>query len=269
MPTVTVAGSTINYVDANSGADAEGPAVILLHAFPLHSGMWQPQLDALSSRHRVIAPDLKGFGASDAPEDVSSYSMANYADEVASLLSALELDRAVVVGLSMGGYVAFSLLDRHRELVAGLVLADTRAGRDSEQVLERRIEQQRKVREEGTVAVIDTLLDALLSEHTREHRPQVVVEARRLMDNPTAGFVGALEAMKTRPDATSRLGNIDVPTLVLVGDHDQLSTPEEARAMHEQIPGSRFTVLPNAGHLTNLEVPDAFNHALGDFLDEL
>jgi len=267
MPTVTVEGTTVSYVDVHAGAD--GPPVLLLHAFPLHSGMWQPQLDAVSGRHRVIAPDLKGFGSSDAPEDESAYSMASYADEVAALLGTLEIDQVVVVGLSMGGYVAFSLLDRHPALVAALVLADTRAERDSEQVLERRTQQQQQVREEGTVAVIDTLLDTLLSEHTRELRPQVVVEARRLMDNPPAGFVGALEAMKSRPDATGRLGAIDVPTLVLVGDHDKPSPPEVARALHEQIPGSRFAVLANAGHLTNLEVPDAFNQALSDFLGDL
>jgi len=117
--------------------------------------------------------------------------------------------------------------------------------------------------------VIDALLDTLLSEHTQEHRPQVVVEARRLMDNPPAGFVGALEAMKSRPDFTDRLGTIDVATLVLVGDRDRPSPPEVAQAMHERIPGSRFKVLPNAGHLTNLEVPDAFNQALDDFFEEL
>ena len=267
MPKVTVEGTTINYVDVHHGAD--GLPLILLHAFPLHSGMWQPQIDALASRHRVIAPDLKGFGASDAPTDASAYSMAGYADEVAGLLAVLGLDRVVVVGLSMGGYVAFSLLDRHRPLVAALVLADTRAGQDSDQVLARRSEQQRQIREQGTMPVIDALLDTLLAEPTREHRPGVVVEARRLMDNPPAGFVGALEAMKSRPDATSGLGSIDVPTLVLVGDHDQPSPPEEARAMHEQIPGSRFAVLPDAGHLSNLEAPDAFNHALVRFLDEL
>jgi len=133
----------------------------------------------------------------------------------------------------------------------------------------KRTEQQQQVREQGTMAVIDTLLDTLLSEHTQELRPEVVVEARRLMDNPAAGFVGALEAMKSRPDATPWLGTIDVPTLVLVGDHDKPSPPEVARAMHEQIPGSGFTLLPNAGHLTNLEVPDVFNQALGDFLEGL
>ncbi|MDQ3575577.1 MAG: alpha/beta hydrolase [Actinomycetota bacterium] len=267
MPTVTVEGTTMNYVDVHAGTD--GPPVVLLHAFPLHSGMWQAQLDSLAGRRRAIAPDLKGFGSSDAPDDESAYSMASYADEVAALLGTLDVDDVVVVGLSMGGYVAFSLLERHPALVRALVLADTRAGRDSEEVLQRRSEQQQQVREQGTVAVIDTLLDTLLSGHTQELRPEVVVEARRLMDNPSAGFVGALEAMKSRPDATGRLGTIEVPTLVLVGDHDQPSPPEVARAMHEQIPGSRFTVLPNSGHLTNLEVPDAFNQALGDFLSEL
>ncbi|MDQ3575179.1 MAG: alpha/beta hydrolase [Actinomycetota bacterium] len=267
MPTVNVDGTTMHYVD--TGAAAGGLSVVLLHAFPLHSGMWWPQIDALTPSFRVIAPDFMGFGSSDAPDEPSSYSMAGWADDVAGLLAALDLDRVVVVGLSMGGYVAFALLERHRPLVSALVLADTRADDDPEQVLERRTDQQRRVRQEGTVAVIDTLLETLLCEHSREHRPEVVVEARRLMDNPPAGFVGALEAMKSRPDSTAQLDAIDVPTLVLVGAHDQPSPPEVAQAMHERIPGSRLAVLPNAGHLSNLEVPDAFNKALLEFLDEM
>ena len=266
MPTVNVDGTTMHYVD--TGAVVDAPTVVLLHAFPLHSGMWSPQVDALAPRFRVIAPELKGFGSSDAPEEPSSYSVAGWADDVAAMLAALGLGSVVVVGLSMGGYVAFSLLERHRGLVSALVLADTRAEPDSEQVLQRRTDQQRRVREEGTMAVIDALLETLLSEHSREHRPEVVVEARRLMDNPPAGFSGALEAMKSRPDSTARLDAIDVPTLVMVGAHDQPSPPEVAQAMHERIPGSRLAVLPNAGHLSNLEVPDAFNQALVGFLEE-
>ncbi|MDQ3570372.1 MAG: alpha/beta hydrolase [Actinomycetota bacterium] len=267
MPTVNVEGTTMHYVD--TGAAVDGPAVVFLHAFPLHSGMWRPQIDALTPRFRVIAPDLKGFGSSDAPEEPSSYSVAGWADDVAGMLAALGLGRVVVVGLSMGGYVAFSLLKRHRRLVSALVLADTRADADSEQVLQRRTDQQQRVRREGTVGVIDTLLETLLSEHSREHRPEVVVEARRLMDNPPAGFLGALEAMKSRPDSTAQLEAIDVPTLVLVGAHDQTSPPEVAQAVHERISSSRLEVLPNAGHLSNLEVPDAFNQALVGFLDEM
>jgi 3-oxoadipate enol-lactonase len=264
LPSVNVDGTRINYADEGSGSP-----VLFLHAFPLHSGMWQPQIDAFSDRYRLVAPDLMGFGASDAPDDVSAYSMARYADQVAGLLDALELDRVVVVGLSLGGYVAFALLDRHRSRLGALVLADTRPGSDSDEVLERRNNQQATVREKGTAPVIDAQVDTLLSDHTKEHRPEVVVEARRLMDNPPAGFIGALEAMKNRPDSTALLGTIDVPTLVLVGDRDKPSPPDVVRSMHEQIRGSRFAVLPNAGHLTNLEVPDAFNDSLGSFLDEL
>ena len=265
MPEVTVDGTTLHYVDVGSG----GPPVLLLHAFPFHAAMWEPQLEVLADRCRTIAPDLKGFGGSDAPDDVSAYSMASYADEVAGLLSVLELDRVVVVGLSMGGYVAFSLLGRHRPLVAALALADTRADADSDQVLERRTNQQRQVREEGTAPVIDALLETLLAEDTRRSRPEVVDLARRLMDNPPSGFVGALEAMKNRPDASPGLESLDMPTLVLVGDQDKPSPPDVARSMHERIPGSRLAVLEGAGHLTNLEVPDAFNQALLGFLEDL
>lgn len=265
MPSATVAGTTLHYVDVGAG----GPPVLLLHAFPFHSGMWEAQVEALADRYRVVVPDLKGFGASDAPDDVSAYSMASYADEVAGLLATLELEQVAVVGLSMGGYVAFSLLSRHRPLVSALVLADTRADPDSDQVLERRTNQQRTVRDEGTAPVIDALLTTLLAEHTHEHRPEVVDRARLLMDNPPAGFVGALEAMKSRPDASPQLDSIDVPTLVVVGEEDKPSPPEVAESMHERIRGSRLAVLPDAGHLTNLEVPGPFNQALRGFLDEL
>ena len=265
MPSATVAGTTLHYVDVGAG----GPPVLLLHAFPFHSGMWEAQVEALADRYRVVVPDLKGFGASDAPDDVSAYSMASYADEVAGLLATLELEQVAVVGLSMGGYVAFSLLSRHRPLVSALVLADTRADPDSDQVLERRTNQQRTVRDEGTAPVIDALLTTLLAEHTHGHRPEVVDRARLLMDNPPAGFVGALEAMKSRPDASPQLDSIDVPTLVVVGEEDKPSPPEVAESMHERIRGSRLAVLPDAGHLTNLEVPGPFNQALRGFLAEL
>ena len=265
MPTVTIGETTLHYLDTGSG----DRAVLLLHAFPFHSGMWEPQVGALAGRARVIAPDLKGFGASDAPDDVGVYSMGRYADEVAALARSLELDQVVVAGLSMGGYVAFSLLRQHRPLVGALVLADTRADSDSDEVLERRTKQQRQVREEGTKPVVDALLQTLLAERTHENRPDVVEHARTLMDNPPSGFVGALEAMKQRPDVTPELESIDVPTLVLVGEEDKPSPPEVAESMSERIRGSRLVVLPGAGHLSSLEVPDAFNEALLSFLDEL
>lgn len=266
MPTITLEeGTRLHYVDAGSG----GPPVVLLHAFPLHSAMWEPQVAALSDRFRVVAPDLPGFGASDGPGDPAAYSMERYAGAVAALLDRLEIGRAIVGGLSMGGYVALSFLRRHRSRLAGLVLADTRADVDTAEIRERRTRQQRLVAEEGTAALVDTMLEALLSEDTRKERPEVVETARRLMDNPPDGVIGALDAMKRRSDASAHLAGIDVPTLVVVGEHDGPSPPSVAEEVHAQIPRSRLVVIPGAGHLSNLEAPEAFNRALLGFLDDL
>jgi 3-oxoadipate enol-lactonase len=262
VPFADVGGNRLHYLDVGAG----DVPVVLLHAFPLQAEMWRPQLACLSARTRVIAPDLKGFGRSDAPDDRSAYTMERYGDEVAGLLEHLGVGRMVLGGLSMGGYIAFAFLRRYGDMVAGLVLADTRAAADTPEVLERRTSQQELVSRQGAGAVVDTLLAGLLSDHTRSHRPELVDRVRGLMDNPGAGYIGALEAMKGRPDATAELTAIDVPTLVLVGEHDAASPPDVVRAWQERIPGSRLVVLPGAAHLSNLEVADEFNAAVDEFV---
>jgi 3-oxoadipate enol-lactonase len=268
VPTVTLDGTSLHYLDEGSGQ----PAVVLLHAFPLCAGMWRPQIDALAPRVRVVAPDLRGFGRSDAPGDPAAYSVDGWADDVARLLDHLGLDRVVVGGQSMGAYVAFAFLRRHRSRLAGLVLADTRPTADSPEVHDRRVSQQEQITaggEAGKADVVEGMLQTLLSPATREHRPDVVDTARRLMDNPPAGFVGALEAMKRRPDSVADLATVDVPTLVLVGDQDVPSPPEVAEAMQQGIPGAELVVVPGAGHLSGLEAPEAFNAALWAFVSGL
>jgi len=262
---VEVEGVRLHYSEAGSGE----PAVVLLHAFPLHAGMWAPQLEHLSSDRRVVAPDLLGFGRSDAPESMYRYTMLGYADLVAGLLDRLGLDQVVLGGLSMGGYVAFAFLRQYAERVSALILADTRAEADTTAVYERRTDQQDQVARVGTTALIETLLAGLLSDHTKDSRPDLVEQVRRLMANPPMGFIGALEAMKHRPDSTEELATISVPTLVIVGEDDTLSPPDVAREMHERIKGSKLAVLPRAGHLSNLEAADEFNAAVARFLAEL
>lgn len=262
MPFVTVDGIRIHYVEAGS----REPALLFLHAFPLDDRMWEPQLVHFGTSRRVVAPDLMGFGRSDAPDHPDAYRMEVHADQVAELIEALGLAPVVLVGLSMGGYVAFSLLRRHRELLAGLVLADTRAATDSPEVLERRTKQQGQIAESGKADVIDALIKGLLSESTLADRPDVVDTVRRLMDQPPAGFVGGLEAMKRRPDAVEELAGIDLPTLVLVGEHDVPSPPDVAASMAERLPNARLEVLPGAGHLSNIEASENFNRALDSFL---
>jgi 3-oxoadipate enol-lactonase len=263
MPTAEVSGLTLNYQD--TGGD--GTPVLVLHAFPLDSQMWDPQVDSLGERYRMIAPDLKGFGGSDAPDDPSAYSMDSYADEVRGLLDSLGLSKIVLTGVSMGGYVSLAIWRRHPEVVGALVLADTRADADPPEGVERRTAQQEQVRKEGIPALVEALPQGLLGRTTWEKKPDVVARVRSLMErNPPSGWIGALEAMKTRPDSTSALTSISVPTLVIVGEEDGITPPESSRKMHEHIGGSRLVVIPEAGHLSNLEAPDAFTGALAEFL---
>ncbi len=262
VPSVEVDGVRLQYADAGTGE----PALVLIHAFPLHSGMWAPQIAELATQRRIIAPDLPGFGGSEAPDSMYRYTMAGFADLLAGLLKGLRLGPAALCGLSMGGYVAFAFLREHAERVAALVLADTRAGADATMVFERRTDQQDQVARIGTAALIEDLLVGLLSDGARADRLDLVEQVRGLMANPAAGYIGALEAMKHRPDATTELAGIAVPTLVIVGDSDSLSPPDVARDMHKRIPGSELAILPGAGHLANLEAPEAFNAAVAGFL---
>ena len=269
MPSAEVDGVRVHYLDAGQGDGGGGLPLVLLHAFPLHARMWAPQISALSPGRRVLAPDLLGFGRTDAPGTMFRYTMAGYADLVAGLLDRLGLDRVVLGGLSMGGYVSFAFLRQHGDRVAGLILADTRPGADTPEVYERRTDQQDQVARIGTTALIETLLEGLLCEHTRASRPDLVEQVRQLMANPPAGYIGALEAMKHRPDSTPELAGITVPTLVVVGEDDAPAPPDVARDMQERIPGAELVVLLRAGHLSNLEAADEFNGAVSRFLARL
>lgn len=265
MPQVDANGVRLNYTD--SGGD--GTPVLLVHAFPLNSGQWESQVESLSDRFRFIAPDLKGFGASDAPDDASAYTMDSYADELKGLVDDLGLKSFVLAGLSMGGYISFAYMRKYADTVSALVLADTKAEADPPEGLEKRTNQQNQVRQEGTAGLIEGLSGALLAEPTREKKPDVVEKTKGLMANPPQGFIGALEAMKGRPDSTGDLASISVPTLVIVGENDGVTPVEASRKLNENISGSRLVVIPEAGHLSNLEAPEAFNGALAEFLTSL
>ena len=266
MPTIDGPSGRLHYLDEGRG----DPPVVLLHAFPLTAQMWEPQLEALAPSHRVIAPDLLGFGGSAVPPDRSTYSVDAWAEDVVALLSALGVERAVMVGLSMGGYVAFALLRRRPDALAGLLLADTRASADTDEIRARRNEQQDLLAGASQpVDLADRLLEPLVGP-TSSRREEVLATARDLLSvNRTEGVIGGLEALKNRPDSTGDLPRIAVPTTVVVGDQDQLSPPEVAEAMAAGIADARLVVVPDAGHLTNLENPAVFNQALEELLSRV
>jgi pimeloyl-ACP methyl ester carboxylesterase len=266
MPTLDLDGRRLHYLDEGAGE----PVVLFVHAFPLSARMWEPQIAALSGDRRVVALDLSGFGDAEVPAERSAYSIDAYADEVAGLVRALGVDRVVLAGLSLGGYVALAVVRRHPEILAGLVLADTRAEADSSEAKSRRSDQQVFLgARKDVVPLVDGLLESLLSKRAPAAE-EATERAGALMRSTDAdGWIGALEAMKQRPDATPVLAGIAVPTLVMVGEDDELTPPSVAEAMAGAIPGARLVVVPAAGHLANLDNPEAFNRALGDFLSAL
>lgn len=245
--------------------------VLFLHAFPLDARMWEDQKvfvrESLKTPpDRILAPHHPGFGG----VPTVAGGLDAFAAGAVNALDRAGVDRAVVVGLSMGGYVAFRLYACWPQRVAALVLADTRAGRDDEAARARRTEQAARVRREGVGWLGEVLLPSLLGETTRRERPEVVEGVRRMVlgANPE-GVAAALEAMRDRPDSTPLLPSISVPVLAVAGEEDTLTPPEEARKIAGRVPRGRFLVLPGAGHLSNLERPDAFNAALAEFLSSL
>jgi pimeloyl-ACP methyl ester carboxylesterase len=244
-----------------------GIPLVFLHGFPHNRTLWSAQVNALVDRARCIAPDLRGFGETTV---APPYTMDQYADDLAALLDAERIERAVVCGLSMGGYIAFAIWRRHRSRIRALVLADTRAGADSEEGREKRRAMISMVRERGGGVVADAMINDMVGRSTREKNPEIVdVVYRMLSLAPADGVIGALEAMMTRPDSEPMLPTIDVPTLIVVGEEDALTPVREARVMHAAIPNSRLEILAGAGHVSNVERPAAFNHVLSEFLSSL
>lgn len=253
----------IRYLESGSGWP-----VVLLHAFPLSADMWRPQLERPPDGWRLIAPDLRGFGpAADGPSPGGPVTMDDMAADVEELLDTLEIERAAIGGLSMGGYVTFALFRRAPERFQRMVLADTRAPADTSEGRAARQRMLELLRRGGAAAVAGEMLPKLLGETTRRERPELEAVVRGMIEaNSTAGIAGGIEAMMTRPDSTPLLAGIALPALIMVGAEDTLTPPTDAEAMQQQLTRSHLVSLPGAGHLSNLEAPDTFSVALANFL---
>jgi pimeloyl-ACP methyl ester carboxylesterase len=239
--------------------------VVLLHAFPLSRRMWDPQLDALQRDHRVLAPDLRGFG--DSPDDGFPRTLERYVDDLLAMLDALERRPVVLVGLSMGGYVALRTMEREPDRVRALVLADTRSEPDDDAARLRRARSVEELRGRDGRAWAREVAAALVGPSTVGDHPERLAAVEAMIGaNDPRGMAAALVAMAARTATTAALASVRVPTLVLVGAEDTLTPPDAAVALVRAVSGARLTVLPGAGHLSNLEAPEAFNRALLDFL---
>jgi pimeloyl-ACP methyl ester carboxylesterase len=261
---VRVDGRATRYLEAGSGRP-----LVLIHAFPFSADMWRTQLEHVPEGWQMIAPDLQGFGGT-ARRSGDGPTMGDFARDIEGLLDALGIDRAVIGGLSMGGYITFALFRRAPERFTGMVLADTRAPADTPEGRQGRLALATLVREKGATAAADQLLPKLLGETTRRERPAVAARVRALIEACTPdGIVDAIQALLGRPDSTPDLRRVAFPTLIIVGDEDVVTPPKDSESMHHAIAGSQLVVLPGTGHLSNLETPEAFSKALNGFLGRL
>ncbi len=253
----------VHYLEERRSPDVRPRgAVVFLHAFPLHAQMWDAQLVACAARGwHAIAPDMSGV-------DSALPSMDDYAAGVIDLLDSLHIPDAVIVGLSMGGYVALAMMRLAPRYVGALVLADTRADADTPEGRANRDRLAQLARDRGVAAVVDELLPKLLGQTTRRENPEIEQAVRGLgVSNTVPVVVGALHALKTRQDSTPILDSIHVPTLILVGEEDAITPPAVAEGMHKAIAGSMLSIVRGAGHLSSLERADTFNATLTEFLE--
>lgn len=246
-----------------------GPAVILIHGFPLCREMWRPQIGALTKAgYRVVLPDLRGFGESDAPE--GPYSMPLFADDIVALMDHLEIEKAVIGGMSMGGYVVFNLVERYPERLAGACFLTTRAEADSEEAKARRLYLARELKQRGPQVIADAFETMLFAPSSLTERPKLLAEAFRWMTTTDSrGLAGGLLAMRERKDYSSVMREFRIPALAIGALEDRAAPPDHARAIAAAIPGCSLCLIPEAGHLVNLEYPGPFNDCLLEFFSSL
>lgn len=261
MQTLNINGADLKVLDRG-----QGPVVMLVHGFPLTHAMWQPQIEALASDYRIIAPDLRGFGESSVTP--GTVTMRQFADDLAGVLDALGITEPVTYcGLSMGGYIGWQFVQNFPERLKSLICCDTKATADSEEAIQKRHKLAASVLKHGVGVLAQAMPEKLFAKATLDQQGPVVEQCKRMMLSAhPEGAAAALRGMAERPDCSSLLSTIQVPTLIIVGEDDQITTVEEMREMASVIPQSQFLEVANAGHMAPLEQPGPVNEALKAFL---
>jgi pimeloyl-ACP methyl ester carboxylesterase len=255
-------GSTLAYSDRGKGLP-----LVLIHGFPLCRKMWRPQTEALSKAGcRVITPDLRGFGESNLDPSVT-VSMDIYADDTVALMDHLGIDKAVVGGMSMGGYVLLNLVERYPDRIAAPIFIATKAGGDDDAGKARRSALAEACIAQGISPVADAFRNILFAPATPAENPELIDEVLDWMNatSPQSAAAGLI-AMRERKDYLPLLGGISQPSLVIGGDQDQAIPVENSRVLAEGLQDAKLSILPGGGHMVNLEQPAGFNEAIRGFL---
>ena len=249
-------------------ASGDKPVLVLIHAFPQDHTMWEAQAANLRTDHRVFAPDVFGFGGTPLPDE--DWTIDSYADNLAAAMEELGIDTPFVLGgLSMGGYIALAFARKFPERLRGLILADTRADADTEEAKANREKTIAAMATQTPADLIEQMLPKLLCESTRASKPEIVERVRTTASRQSReGVIAALKALRDRSDSTASLKNMPFPTLVIVGAEDAITPPALAEAMVKELPNATLEVIANAGHLSNLEQPEAFATAIRNWMQK-
>jgi 3-oxoadipate enol-lactonase len=255
------------HVSYSETGNSQGIPIVFIHAFPLNKKMWDGQAAFLKNDARVITFDIRGLGDS---ELTSPYTLEFVVDDLISLLDQLKIKKAVVCGLSMGGFVALRAVERNPERFMGLILADTKSEPDSDTSKLGRYQALKTIQEKGQATFVDTFLKSALAPTTLKNQPAILKQSKDLAEmNNASGISAAVLALTSRTDTTPELGKIHVPTMILQGEFDTVIPLASAQSLHDKIPKSTFFIIPSAGHLSNLENPDQFNSHLSQFIHDL
>lgn len=259
---ITINGLLVSYNDVGP---SDAPVVMLIHGFPLNKSMWDAQLEALQDEFRVIAYDIRGHGNSQS--GTQDFSIELFVNDLLCLVETLGLQKVILCGFSMGGYIALNAVEYYPERFEALILSDTQCNADTKEVREKRIKSMDRILENGVEAYADEMLPKLFAPASFvRHRPEVAAVREMIVNTSSESLCNTLFAMASRKESRSKLMEIGIPTLILVGKEDQLTPPAASELMHGRIRSSKMAIIAQAGHLSNMENPEVFNNHFQAFV---
>lgn len=262
--TVDIEGTTISFDDFGKG---EMP-IIFIHGFPFDKSSWQPQMTFLKKTHRVIAYDIRGFGASITNDEQESIDL--FSNDLVKFMDALSIKKAIVCGLSMGGYILLNAVHRFSDRFEAIILSDTQCIADSEAAKEKRAKSIKQIEAEGLKDFADGFIKNVFCQNSLDNKKELVETIKNvILKTSQRTVVGTLRALAQRSEMCASLNQISVPTLIICGKEDGVTPPIQAEFMYGKILNSRLQIIENAGHLSNLEQPDEFNKILIDFISSI
>lgn len=255
---------TVTY---NDEGPTEAPVIIFIHGFPFNKSMWDIQMEALKTSHRVISYDVRGHG--NTKSEKTDFSIDLFVEDLINLMDNLKFDKVILCGLSMGGYIALSAIKKYPQRFDGLVLCDTQCIADTPEAKEKRMKTIENIKNKGIENYADESIKNFFASESYKTKQKEIASIKKMIMNTTEeSLCNALLALSKRNETCSNLENIKIPVLIIVGKEDKITPPDAAQFMHEKIKDSSISIIENAGHLTNLENPIEFNHKLKKFMQQ-